>query len=60
MGFGVYEAGDVLGEEAVWAGGVEEDWEEGDWGEGFGDEFLEGAGFGAEEGAGLCVAFLDV
>lgn len=49
-----------MGEEAVWAGGVEEDWEEGDWGEGFGDEFLEGAGFGAEEGAGLCVAFLDV
>jgi hypothetical protein len=57
LGFRGDEAGDVLGEEAVWAGGVEEDWEEGYWGEGFGEEFFEGAGFGAEEGAGLCIAF---
>lgn len=61
LGFGggrrVDEAWDVLGEKAVWARGVEEDWEEGDGGEGLGEEFLEGAGFGAEERAGLCVAF---
>lgn len=53
-----FEAGDVGGEEAVGACWVGEDGEEGDWGEGFGEEFFQGAGFCAEEGAGLCVAFL--
>lgn len=60
MGFSggrVDEAWDVLGEKAVWSGGVEKDWEEGDGSESFGEEFLEGAGFGTEERAGLCVAF---
>lgn len=49
-------AGDVGGLEAVGGRGVDEDWEEGDGVEDLDEEFLEGAGFGAEEGAGLCVA----
>lgn len=62
MGFlrGFDEAGGVGGEEAVGAGRVDEDWEERDGGKGLGEELFEGAGFGAEERAGLCVAFLMV
>lgn len=55
--FGGNEAGDVVGREAVRGGGVEEGGDEVERGEGLGEEFLEGAGFGAEEGAGLGVSW---
>lgn len=57
-GGGRLVAGDVAGEQAVRARGVDEGGEKGRGGEGLDEELLEGAGLGVEEGPGLCVAWV--
>lgn len=52
VGGGGGEAGDVVGVEFEWGGGVDQ----GEVREGFVEGFFEGAGLGVEEGAGLGVA----